>query len=715
MAERRILNPFARKHKPAHRYAAHQISIPAVSESVKALSARLDDWQAKVLRYAELIPEVMTGYSFVHNTMDMVTFEIQRFDRHENEWLADDTAEIQGIERRLNLAFKAGRAAALGHLVEEAFVLVTRTADNGFCFETLGPTEIKSKGKLVERRVLKDGEKDVWITIGHDTTIIRIYTPDPSDRNRASGPHKPLLGLLETMALELSRDQADAISVLAGNGILYIPTEILPDESDTLDASDTPGSRKGFENALEEAMIATIADRARGDAIVPITLYGPAEYAKDIVHILPSRPEGADESGRRMQNYIERYARSIDLPAQVILGIGDANHWGDWKVDENTWAYHLYPRGQRIADAIYDGLIRKILVNLCLDPCEYRLVPNAASAIAKSDMSRSAAEAYKVGAIKVEAYVEAIGFQPSDIRDDADELLLALISQDPAVDAALLNQNAPDRTAAASTNPATILRQSSRVVNSQQAKMHKLYLRILSRIADDAAQAGRLAAKRAAKSDKTAAGEIPFEGYDPAAYFDKYRDDLEHGTIDQLFATLRRIATLTGIDYNQLRSIWRNEFQGRALAVSKQAEEIANQVSERSFKSGKPARVADNVVRTLTSTANGGSNQSNGEAGNTARPTHVGEDAAVKDTLKEAVGAYATQYTWVVGHPNQPFPPHQALDGRTWFSWQEFDELDSEVSNPWLPGVVYFPGDHNGCQCEYEIDFVPITTAQESQ
>ena len=95
---------------------------------MRELSLKTDKWQQRVLNYADIVPEVMTGYTFVQNVMDMVTFEIQHFDRTTNEWVDDDTPAMKGIERKLNIAFRAGRAAALGHLVAEAYVLATRTA-----------------------------------------------------------------------------------------------------------------------------------------------------------------------------------------------------------------------------------------------------------------------------------------------------------------------------------------------------------------------------------------------------------------------------------------------------------------------------------------------------------------------------------------------------------------------------------------------------------
>lgn len=709
------------RRKPRHRYASHQIAIPGAQESIKHLSTKTKDWQEKILKLADIVPEVMSGYSFVHNTMDRVTLEIERYDRAENQWVRETIPEIRGIERRLNQSYRMGRTAALTHLVEEAYILIEReidqaTGESRFEFETLSPKEVKSKGNIVE--ILDDcGDKEKWEPLPNDATIVRVYTPDPRKRGEAGGPHKALVSLLETMAIELLRDQADAVSVLAGNGILLIPTEILPDESDDLDVPPTPGSRRGFEDDLENSMTSTIADRTKGEAVVPIVLYGPGENLKDVRHVIPTRSETPADSKARMDGYITRYARDIDLPPQVILGLGDANHWSDWKVDENTWAYHLEPRAQRIADALYAGLVGPIIRNLGFDDTQYRLVPNSSGAVAKQDQSRSAEVAYRVGAITPESYVEAIGLDTNDLRDDAEENLLILTGNaDEAQLVGAYPQSSPDRTAAASLSVPTILRQASRVANQQQRQLHARYSRVIRRIAEDAARDGRNYRKDSSESSKTAAADaVKFEGYEPGVYFVRYQEELEAATNDQLFAYLRRIATLTGLDYQELRGLWAGEFQQRAAAVSKQAQALSESVSRASYASGKPSRVADNVIRTLTSTASGGSNQSNGAAGNTQRPTHPGEDPVMRDALQSATfqsGGFVTQYTWTVGSPDHPFPEHQDLDGRQWYSWEEYDSLDNGGDDPATLGSVYFPGDHNGCQCDYDIEFVPASEAQ---
>lgn len=711
------LNPFGRRRRP-HRFSperigAQQVTLPGDSEQrAKQMNVELETWQKKILVYANLVPEVMTGYSFVNNVLNRIWYEIEHYDRIENEWVVDDSPEIQGVERRINNGFSAGRAGALLHLIEECYILTRRTEDLAFEFETLAATEIRFQNGRNEQRELKDGTKETWVPVPEGTTVIRVFTPDPANRELAGGPHKAMTGLLELMALELQRDQATAISVLAGNGILYIPTEILPDESYDLDSTDAPGSREMFENRLEEGMTASITDRNRADAVVPLTLYGPAEYGAEIRHVLPERGETSGETGARMDSYRKRYAQDIDLPAQIILGIGDGNHWTDWKVDENTWAYHLEPRAERIGDALYVGLVSRILENLGLNPAEYRLVPNASKAVAQQDKSGTATEAYKLGAIKIDSYLEALGFDPSDARDDAEELLLDIITGGAAPVGDAISAGPPDRTAAAK-QPKTILRGASNIANKQQKALNAMYRRLLGKMAEEAGKAGARAKRERLAADKTAAGNkdyIAFQGYEPGVYFRQYQSQLMDGTNAELFKTLKRIATLTGLDYGHLKNTWSKQFDQRAASVLASAETEALKIEKASFKAGKPARVTEATVRTMTSTANGGSVQHNGRAGNTNRPPHAANDPMIRDAVTEAVGSFATEYTWIHDEPNVPFEPHVELDGRTWFSWEEGDALENTDSFP--EGSTYFPGDHDGCLCEYSIEFVQVPAGE---
>lgn len=64
------------------------------------------------------------------------------------------------------------------------------------------------------------------------------------------------------------------------------------------------------------------------------------------------------------------------------------------------------------------------------------------------------------------------------------------------------------------------------------------------------------------------------------------------------------------------------------------------------------------------------------------------------------LGLATVGWEWRAGAPSHPFPPHQALQGTRFTSWDD----PALVSAGW-PGLGhYFPGDHRGCQC----DAVPV-------
>jgi hypothetical protein len=62
-------------------------------------------------------------------------------------------------------------------------------------------------------------------------------------------------------------------------------------------------------------------------------------------------------------------------------------------------------------------------------------------------------------------------------------------------------------------------------------------------------------------------------------------------------------------------------------------------------------------------------------------------------------------FEWVHGGSANPFQPHLDLDGKRYANWD--DPTTSTGDSGFPPGGNYYPGDHNGCSC----DFMPILMA----
>lgn len=103
-----------------------------------------------------------------------------------------------------------------------------------------------------------------------------------------------------------------------------------------------------------------------------------------------------------------------------------------------------------------------------------------------------------------------------------------------------------------------------------------------------------------------------------------------------------------------------------------------------------------------------------GALGETGAPSATGAGAASGGPatgtrmlrLIARTGAVQVAWRWDVGMPAVPFPPHHALSGLIFRSWD-----DASLTNAGgFPSRAYFyPGDHKGCQC----DAVPVLVYSE--
>ena len=69
--------------------------------------------------------------------------------------------------------------------------------------------------------------------------------------------------------------------------------------------------------------------------------------------------------------------------------------------------------------------------------------------------------------------------------------------------------------------------------------------------------------------------------------------------------------------------------------------------------------------------------------------------------LSNGVGTEGYEWEYGAAYRKSPFPEHEALDG---MQFTNFDDGALSAADSWTPFGSFFPGDHDGCQC----DFIPI-------
>ncbi len=295
--------------------------------------------------------------------------------------------------------------------------------------------EVRVKAKRYQVQV-GSSEKD-WLTVPDDALMIQVWRPDKRRHSRPWSPAKPLLGTLRELQNINNHIEATLISRLAGAGIIFTPKEmVFPSKGENSDAEDP------FADELMEAMTTPIKDRASAAAYVPIHVEGPGEHLDKITHMTFWSDVSAQILEMR-ESAIRRLATGLDVPAEVILGMADANHWTGWLIDEQATKVAVEPALRRIAA----GLSYSYLIPMLTAAGEFQgdeiVWFDISEIVTRPDRSDQATAAHTALAISTPAYLNEVGLDESAIpttaqlREQAWKKLLDSVTMAPAAMVAL--------------------------------------------------------------------------------------------------------------------------------------------------------------------------------------------------------------------------------------------------------------------------------------
>lgn len=121
-----------------------------------------------------------------------------------------------------------------------------------------------------------------------------------------------------------------------------------------------------------------------------------------------------------MDAYRKRYGAGIELPEEVITGMGKTNHWAGWKVDQNTWSYYLEPLISIIGEALEKNFAQPVAQQLGSES-DIEIELDATKVIVKPDRTDAAIRLFMAGALSAEGALEAAGFDVSQKADGSDQ------------------------------------------------------------------------------------------------------------------------------------------------------------------------------------------------------------------------------------------------------------------------------------------------------
>lgn len=468
--------PFIRRNQ-RNALTASVTTVPHEKGRITQKRSRDAGWQKEAWAFYHDLGEVRFCARYMGNTLARVRFFVGTRDHPGDPVvpIPDDASGEKATVRDILSRIK-GRDGTFQSLTRtygvhrfiagESF-LVGEDGLEGETWEFLSTSELRrmqrGQGALsdlgadAEAGYERDKGGGDYVQINDESLVLRFWSRDPEFRDRADSPLRPVLDLCEALHTAQMMQTAGDRSRLATMGLFLVPAEADLPKAPVTDNPGHPAQqpRLMLMDSLLEAMNAAMEAPGSVAAISPILVEAKAEYIDKFKRVMFDR-EVDKTIVARIDHLIRRFAQGVDLPPEILLGIGDANHWSAWAVSEQTVSAHVAPMAAEFAEDLDVGFLRPTLDEMAVkDPDQYAIGFDVTDLVTSPDRAQHAITLYDRYELGAEELLEALGFDPS-MRPDLDEIIHRIMvarasnprNPDPGPDIAALQGKAPPPTGA---------------------------------------------------------------------------------------------------------------------------------------------------------------------------------------------------------------------------------------------------------------------------
>jgi hypothetical protein len=252
----------------------------------------------------------------------------------------------------------------------------------------------------------------------------RIWRPGPRYVDLADSPMKALEVNCELLHLLTIGLKAKMLSRLALNGIMYVPTEVNEIKSASMKAGTTNAPSNRVMDQLLTAATFAVLNYDQAEAAVPIFMTGPAQYADAIKHIVFDRQIYEVDMKLRAE-LIDRLLTGLDVQPNNVKGMGEANHWSAWAVEDDERRVNIQPDLETMCWALTRMVLHAEMIARGAKPGKVQkavLWYDLTRANVKTNLAEDARQAYDRIIISDQGARRLNGIDESDAPSEAEKI-----------------------------------------------------------------------------------------------------------------------------------------------------------------------------------------------------------------------------------------------------------------------------------------------------
>lgn len=295
---------------------------------------------------------------------------------------------------------------------------------SGDVWEVVAVTELRKVGQKWQVR----HENNNYVDLTDDDVIVRLWNPDPENRQEAWSPFRSMLPTLREIEWLTQHIFAQVKSRLMGAGVWFLPDNLTFPKPPP-EAVNGGAEALAMMNEAEQFMVSlatsSMAEMNADDVAFPtVVMADPAALERiDPSKLIKFWSEIDDKAMVLRSDAVRRFALGMDLPPEQVLGssglavtgaggsAGSVNHWGVWANEEQTISAHVEP-----ALDIFVGSLTHAVLRSAIENSAKVIAYDTASLRLRQDRSKEAMEWYDRGILKAEVALRENGFDPQNDR-----------------------------------------------------------------------------------------------------------------------------------------------------------------------------------------------------------------------------------------------------------------------------------------------------------